>query len=97
MDHVEGALAVEAPTHRERMREPGWVTPGKPRVVMPGVDVVPPSAIALLLEQAFGVPGRYDVDVVAGLDETLGERTRVVLHAADAVPCDRDHANPHRE
>ena len=65
-------------------------------MVMGGVDVVPTDAVSFLLEEPLRVPGRDDVNVMAGGYETFRKRSRVILHSSDAVARNGDEANPHR-
>ncbi|MEX2556597.1 MAG: hypothetical protein WEB06_13345 [Actinomycetota bacterium] len=95
VDKVEGTLVVETPEHLERTRGPSWVAPREPRVRCGSIDIAPAGAVSMFFNRAFGVPGRDDVDVMTRFDQSLGERTRVVLHTPDTVARDGDNADSH--
>jgi hypothetical protein len=65
-------------------------------MVMGGVDVVPMDAVSFLFEEPLRVPCRDDVNVMAGGYEACRKRSRVILHASDAVARNGNDANPHR-
>jgi hypothetical protein len=95
MNDVEGSLAVEAHERLARTRKPRRISPRQPRMVVGGVDVVPARAVSFLSENALRVASRHDVDLMPSIYQALGERSRMVLHPADAVARTGDFQKPH--
>jgi hypothetical protein len=76
--------------------KPSWVSSWKPWMTMGRVYVVPARPVSFLFEETLRMPSRQDFDFMASCNKPLCERSRVVLHSTDTMPCNGYDANPHR-
>jgi hypothetical protein len=64
-------------------------------MVVRSVNIVPVRTVSLFHEKALRMASRHDLDFVLCRHEAFGERSRVILHAADVVAGNGDDADPH--
>ena len=96
MNDVKRALGMEAQERLTRPEKPARIPPRQPWMMVGGVGVMPTRAVSFFLEKAPRVTSRHELDFMTCGHEPFCERSRVILHPADAVARDRDDAYAHR-
>ncbi len=94
---IERPGCVQLVEGRRGRPQPVAVPEWPPRLPRGGVLEMPDAAEVLRLRETVQMPGRDDLDLVAGLDEPPAEIGRVRLHPSDPMGIARngDDADPH--